>query len=297
MTNTVFYYVDNDDDGKWDSMSTYDFKHLSNKPKYLTQYAKSKAGNGPESGAGYDGSPLISDGARIKFVTESDLQVDEDGYAYLTPATYGGVADRYYFYPDIGTYDCPILICPEKAGDEERLKRYSWGGAWLAGGAEPFANLAYHQCLDASELPVSQTTTTTVIIEGKQGFFIQAGAEAGVHIDIQLVNARAKRLGVENCDVSKVPKAEDTIDKVKGAIKTVSEYRSRFGAVQNRLEHALRNLYNLTENTTAADSRLRDTDFATEMVNFSNHNILQQAGTNMLAQANQNSNRILSLLQ
>ena len=83
----------------------------------------------------------------------------------------------------------------------------------------------------------------------------------------------------------------------KNAIKTVSQQRSDLGAVQNRLEHTIANLDNVVENTTAAESQIRDTDMATEMVRYSNNNILMQAGQSMLAQANQSNQGVLSLLQ
>ena len=83
---------------------------------------------------------------------------------------------------------------------------------------------------------------------------------------------------------------------VKNALQTVSKQRSDLGAVQNRLEHTINNLDNVVENTTAAESQIRDTDMATEMVRYSNNNILQQAGQAMLAQANQTNQGVLSLL-
>ena len=83
---------------------------------------------------------------------------------------------------------------------------------------------------------------------------------------------------------------------VKSALQTVSKQRSDLGAVQNRLEHTINNLDNVVENTTAAESQIRDTDMATEMVRYSNNNILQQAGQSMLAQANQANQGVLSLL-
>ncbi len=86
-------------------------------------------------------------------------------------------------------------------------------------------------------------------------------------------------------------------DEVKEAIKTVSKQRSDLGAVQNRLEHTINNLDNVVENTTSAESQIRDTDMATEMVKYSNNNILAQAGQAMLAQANQSNQGVLSLLQ
>lgn len=83
----------------------------------------------------------------------------------------------------------------------------------------------------------------------------------------------------------------------KSAISDVSEERSKLGAIQNRLEHTINNLDNIIENTTSAESSIRDTDIATEMVRYANNNILAQAGQSMLAQANQSNQGVLSLLQ
>ncbi len=85
----------------------------------------------------------------------------------------------------------------------------------------------------------------------------------------------------------------DAIETIKAAIQTVSKQHSALGAIQNRLEHTINNLDNVVENTTAAESQIRDTDMATEMVKYSNNNIFAQAGQTMLAQANQG---VLSLL-
>ncbi len=86
------------------------------------------------------------------------------------------------------------------------------------------------------------------------------------------------------------------IDSIADAISTVSSQRSLLGAVQNRLEHTINNLDNVVENTTSAESTIRDTDMATEMVKYSNANILSQAGQSMLAQGNQSNQGVLSLL-
>jgi flagellin len=91
-------------------------------------------------------------------------------------------------------------------------------------------------------------------------------------------------------------KATDAIDVISAAIQKVSTQRSALGAVQNRLEHTIKNLDNVVENTTSAESQIRDTDMATEMVAYSNANILAQAGQSMLAQANQSNQGVLSLL-
>ena len=91
--------------------------------------------------------------------------------------------------------------------------------------------------------------------------------------------------------------ARDAIDTIASALQEVSKQRSALGAAQNRLEHTISNLDNVVENTTSAESSIRDTDMATEMVKYSNNNILAQAGQAMLAQANQSNQGVLSLLQ
>jgi len=90
--------------------------------------------------------------------------------------------------------------------------------------------------------------------------------------------------------------ARSAIDKIKTALQSISSQRADLGAVQNRLEHTIKNLDNVNENTTAAESQIRDTDMAAEMVKYSNNNILAQAGQSMLAQANQTNQGVLSLL-
>ena len=104
-------------------------------------------------------------------------------------------------------------------------------------------------------------------------------------------------LGMAFADCKTVESAEETLAATKRAQQYVAEKRSNYGAIQNRLEHTYRNNQNISENTAAAESRIRDTDMASEMVRLSNSNILQQAGQAMLAQANQNNQMVLSLLQ
>ena len=132
-------------------------------------------------------------------------------------------------------------------------------------------------------------------------FELHVGADgtANNKITLNIMDMSAKGLGVNGVDVSG---ADDTnalkaIDTVKEAIQRISTQRSALGAVQNRLEHTINNLDNVVENTTAAESAIRDTDMASEMVKFSNNNILAQAGQAMLAQSNQANQGVLALLQ
>ncbi|MBQ9504174.1 MAG: hypothetical protein IJU93_04110 [Lachnospiraceae bacterium] len=136
-----------------------------------------------------------------------------------------------------------------------------------------------------------------IAIEKPEYVWIQSsdGLSDGMHIP--LVDATIKGLGLGKIDVTTQDKATNAIDLTRDALFKVSEYRSNFGAHQNRLEHSILNNKNTAENTTAAESRIRDTDMASEMVRFSNYNVLQQAGQSMLTQANQSRDYILSLLQ
>ena len=126
---------------------------------------------------------------------------------------------------------------------------------------------------------------------------LQVNADATDNITITINDMSSTELGVNGVDISDSTGASDAIDTIKGAITTLSQERAKLGAIQNRLEHTIANLDNVVENTTAAESQIRDTDMATEMVKYSNNNILAQAGQAMLAQSNQSNQGVLALLQ
>jgi flagellin-like hook-associated protein FlgL len=131
----------------------------------------------------------------------------------------------------------------------------------------------------------------------RNGIWIQSTNEANKGIFVPLVNATAGGIGVKKVDVSSYEGALKAIDLSGNAIDKVSGYRSMFGAYQNRMEHAYNIDKNTEENTQAAESRIRDTDMAKEMVNYSAYNILMQAGNSFLTQAMQNPQAVLQLLQ
>ena len=128
---------------------------------------------------------------------------------------------------------------------------------------------------------------------------LQVGALEGQKITISIKAMSATALGVKNDDlkVSTFVLAGATMTKIQKAISQVSAQRSDLGAVQNRLEYTINNLNTTSENTSAAESLIRDTDMASEMVNYSKNQILAQAGQSMLAQANSSNQGVLSLLQ
>ena len=130
-------------------------------------------------------------------------------------------------------------------------------------------------------------------------FNLHVGADADMtnKITVNIDSMNSAGLGIKGIKADTEQDATYAIDAIADAISTVSSQRSSLGAVQNRLEHTINNLDNVVENTTSAESRIRDTDMAEEMVNYSKNNILAQAGQSMLAQANQSNQGVLSLLQ
>ena len=156
---------------------------------------------------------------------------------------------------------------------------------------------------------VGSTTEKEVVYELKKGtvdrkegltFSLHVGADADMtnKISVQIDALDTAGLGIQGLNVKDSSGASATyaIDAIADAVAHVSAQRSLMGAVQNRLEHTINNLDNVVENTTSAESAIRDTDMATEMVKYSNANILSQAGQSMLAQGNQSNQGVLSLL-
>ena len=156
----------------------------------------------------------------------------------------------------------------------------------------------------ASEIDRVRSTTqfnTMNLLDGTfTGKKLQVGSLEGQSIEISISDMSASALGLGKAGsalkVSSFDSAGASMTLIQAAIDKVSAQRAQLGAVQNRLEHTIKNLDTTSENTQAAESRLRDTDMAEEMVNYSKNNILSQAGQSMLAQANTQTQGVLSLL-
>ena len=169
-------------------------------------------------------------------------------------------------------------------------------GSWVEIGAEQVSEFIAvtpgKEAVTAGTEEVEETYTKALTLS------LHVGADSTddnkISIDIEAMSA--KGLGVDGLKVDTEENATNSIDTIKAAIQKVSSQRSELGAVQNRLEHTIANLDNVVENTTAAESRIRDTDMADTMVEYSKNNILAQAGQSMLAQANQSTQGVLSLL-
>lgn len=131
----------------------------------------------------------------------------------------------------------------------------------------------------------------------KKALQVGANANQTISIAISALKLVVSASLAEALKIETATNAQSAITTVQSSIEKLSTLRSKLGAVQNRLEHTVANLDNISENTQSAESRIRDTDMAEEMVQYSKNNILQQAGQSMLAQANQANQGVLSLLQ
>ena len=192
----------------------------------------------------------------------------------------------------------------------DMLQRMNELAVKAANGTNQSEDQSYIQSeVDALVDEIDRVSTTTTfnernLLDGSwsDGIALQVGAEGTsqntISVTINEMSSSGISVnGLKSSGVSCQSNAQNAISTIKAAIKAVNEQRSDLGAIQNRLEHTIKNLDNVLENTTAADSQIRDTDMASEMVKYSNNQILAQAGQAMLAQSNTANQGVLSLLQ
>ena len=191
------------------------------------------------------------------------------------------------------------VITASKAYDlmEKELKLANSIGVDVNGQAK----LGVTKTVTAGKDTTFKITKGTTDVKEDLNFSLHVGADADMNnkISVAIGAMSTAGLGIQGLNVkdSTGNAATYAIDSIADAVSKVSAQRSALGAIQNRLEHTINNLDNVVENTTSAESQIRDTDMATEMVKYSKNNILQQAGQSMLAQANQSNQGVLSLLQ
>lgn len=214
-----------------------------------------------------------------------DLKIDAEGDIYYE-ATSGSPANHKAYplienrlYP-VGVALCAALKWYQSVDDKGFISPY----------------LSFLSTKVSKDNTPNDNTQSSAMNGYKENVWIHMSTEPGIGMFIDLVNATAKGLGIEQLDMSSMENAGNAINSIKGAIEKVSGYRNVFGSQQNRLEHAMNINANIAENTQDAESHIRDTDVAEEMLTFSNENILAQAGQSMLSQANQSQQNILSLL-
>ena len=223
-----------------------------------------------------DAKALVKDGATVKLGT--------DEYKVMTDKDANGIddTDASVISKDVAyTLASKELLAANQIGDTKGSAKVANAGAKADGSFK--------------------ITTGQAEVANSLSFSLHVGADADMTNKIQ-VNIDAMdsaSLGIKGLNVKDASgnAATYAVDAISDAISKVSSQRSSLGAVQNRLEHTINNLDNVVENTTTAESRIRDTDMATEMVEYSKNNILSQAGQSMLSQANQQTQGVLSLLQ
>ena len=252
--------------------------------------------------------------AKEKGSTSDAILTSNDGGATVaTTKTAGTGTDEYKQITDgIGAYDGSgniedkiftvngekflYVTDPSKLGDDYKdvnyVKTKATDGTVAAEDAKTMAALIKSKTGIEAEADKAATTT------GK-GIELQIGANEGQTMNFTLDDMSADALGVggSSVNLSTQESAKTATTTIDAAIKKVSKARGQMGAVQNRLEHTINNLDTASENLQTAESRIRDTDMAEEMVNYSKNSILAQAGQSMLAQANQANQGVLTLLQ
>ena len=213
--------------------------------------------------------------------TADKIAVKGTNYAYVTK-----------LYDKNGKEVSAQNIQDSKNADGTAADKYYTSSAGEAGATAPATNME----ITAAN---AKNFTKGYEVNGSISFSLHVGADSAEDnkIVVNIDSMSAKGIGVYGLKVDTEDDATAAIDRIAEAVQKVSSQRSTLGAAQNRLEHTIANLDNVVENTTSAESRIRDTDMAQEMVNYSKNNILAQAGQSMLAQANQSNQGVLSLLQ
>ena len=250
---------------------------------------------------------VYTDAAGSTALTAADISTYVTGSAESYTGTYAGL------YAEDGTTELTEdeakaaikngdTLYTNAAGNEV-AKLYDGNGDEIAAEAlaEKLADGDVYDSADAATRNAvtdlsAYTDKTTVNGDLQLNLHVGADSADTNKIGLAIKSMSAAGIGVNGLKVDSEDSATNAIDTISAAIQKVSEQRSELGAVQNRLEHTIANLDNVVENTTAAESRIRDTDMAEEMVEYSKNNILAQAGQSMLAQANTATQGVLSLL-
>ena len=234
-----------------------------------------------------DAKDLIKEGATVKFGT--------DEYSVMTDAGKDGIDDNdTSVISKAKAYELASkeLLAANQIGDTENSAKV---GVGKPDTPVTFTN-GTSNATGTFEIQVGQAKVANSL-----SFSLHVGADADMtnKIQVNIDSMDSASLGIKGLNVKDASGKAATyaIDAIADAVAKVSSQRSALGAVQNRLEHTIANVDNVVENTTSAESRIRDTDMAEEMVNYSKNNILAQAGQSMLAQANQSNQGVLSLLQ
>ena len=238
---------------------------------------------------------VISDTSKISESNDFDSMTGKFTLKFTSGLAEGGTWDGKRIVDDTATNTTKeeIKLADAKKAELDALNAAITGSKQVTGTATNDG--AAFEMTSAATMKQSYTYAAAIDVS----LHVGADSTANNRINLSIDSMSASGLHVTGLKVngSDASNATAAINTIADAIQKVSTQRSALGAVQNRLEHTINNLDNVVENTTSAESQIRDTDMATEMVKYSNNNILAQAGQAMLAQSNQANQGVLSLLQ
>ncbi len=273
-----------DDTGITTADNMYDLLQETASGTVITIYDNIEdAEAGTSAGISYTLGTYTDESAGV--YTAADIAAKISGDQYVTVGT-----SNYYVIPTESDDENSITVEEAYGKMAEALAQASSIGADAGSEATVVSNGDGSFTINQGSVEVTNSLS----------FSLHVGADADMtnKITVNIETMSTANLGIQglNVDDETGEAATYAIDAISDAIEKVSRQRSALGAVQNRLDHTINNLDNIVENTTSAESAIRDTDMATEMVTYSNANILAQAGQSMLAQANQSNQGVLSLL-
>ena len=252
-----------------------------------------------------DGTKTVTIGSgvdAVKYTLVDEANVDEAGFKVTKDTVLSKIQDGATVTVDTGTAQTVIGDIGSNGTASDVISAKT-AYAMMAEELQKASSIGADEAAKVTNDGDGKFTIKQGSVEVKDGlsFSLHVGADADMtnKITVNVDSMSAAGLGIKNISVAgdSVAPATYAVDAIADAISKVSAQRSALGAVQNRLEHTINNLDNVVENTTSAESRIRDTDMAKEMVTYSKNNILAQAGQSMLAQANQSTQGVLSLLQ
>ena len=285
ISNSTYYYSSwKDPDKNWWGTN-------SNGNPYIKTYSPSPDDGSLDSvnnSLVNSGLDLLNDSGGVggSIVVSFDLLADTE-YELAGPTKYKNVGSMRMTL-HINPYEDTIETIKEKLGNIRGIDIYAGNEATKAPSVTTYYARNYNQNGILIESPIYQS-----VID----LNIQSGANTDQNIKVRYKTLNNHSLGINNTNSLTREAAEKGITEVSNALATVSEQRSAFGAYQNRLEHAKANADNMSENTQKSESKIRDTDMAKEMVEFSKNQILQQATHSLLSQANAISEGVLTLLK
>lgn len=251
----------------------------------------------------FNGQPLLDGSFDLRGYTNSQL-ASVDFYSDEVLAKGYTITDLTVYYNEDGTIDLDQTKAAFQAGDGfpegVEITEVGQDKVVITGSQDFKMTLAINydeRDVDNKVVVATAAEKLKIDITGIGSLDMQTGANEGQQLNIRIPKISLDRLGIERSQVDTEESSSNAIEEVKGAIQYVSDVRSRLGAYQNRLEHTINNLDVSNENMTASYSNIMDVDMAEEMTTYTSQQVIAQAATSMLAQANERPSQVLQLLQ